>query len=410
VAAVIQEVARVASGFSRVTVVDAVATATRYRSGRWTAATTRVFGLLLGVVALLGGAVAVLFAGPPHDGGALAGLGVAAGLLVAAVVLARVGADRVGGAVVALVAAVYAAVGGLLLLADDRGIGQLRGPQVLTSVVAAVVTVALAAAVVPGAAPIFLCAGAVLVASLLATTIVIAFDTSAAGAAAITATVAFALLPTLPAAAYRLARSPAAVSVSPTPVSPAAAAPAAAPPAPVSPAAAAPADGGSLRPDTDGVDAVPVLARSERADAFLAGMLGALAIVGCGAAVTGSFDGGRGLAMCTVLGLLLMARARWFAGRRHRLPLLAAGTVALLAAGVAVFDRLDHTGRLTVVLGAALGVAAISVGFGLAAPRRPVAPVWGRVLDIVEVLLILAVVPLALWQSGLLAWIRTLDG
>jgi hypothetical protein len=139
-------------------------------------------------------------------------------------------------------------------------------------------------------------------------------------------------------------------------------------------------------------------------------MLGALAVVGAGAAGTVSVDGGRGLAMCTVLGLLLMARARLFVDRRHRLPLLAAGTVALLASAVAVFGRLEHVGRLTVVLGLALGVATISLGLGLAGPRRLVSPVWGGALDIVEVLLILTVLPLASWESGLLAWIGALRG
>ena len=50
-------------------VVDAVATATNDRSGRWQHGTTRTFGLTLAVVALLGGAAAVLFAGPPQFAG-----------------------------------------------------------------------------------------------------------------------------------------------------------------------------------------------------------------------------------------------------------------------------------------------------------------------------------------------------
>src|SRR5688572_15497545 len=139
-------------------------------------------------------------------------------------------------------------------------------------------------------------------------------------------------------------------------------------------------------------------------------MLGALAIIPGVAAVMVSTDGTRGLILCTVLGLLLMARARWFLGRVQRLPLLVAGAVALGATGFAVFGPAGYVVRLTVVVGAALAVAATSIGFGLAGARRGASPVWGRVLDIVEVLLIMAVLPLAVWVSGLLDWIRALRG
>src|SRR5438067_2605348 len=46
-------------------VVDAVATATQNRAGRWQTATTRRFALTLATLALLGGAAAVLTAGSP---------------------------------------------------------------------------------------------------------------------------------------------------------------------------------------------------------------------------------------------------------------------------------------------------------------------------------------------------------
>ncbi|MBO0869493.1 MAG: type VII secretion integral membrane protein EccD, partial [Micromonosporaceae bacterium] len=74
-------------------VVDAVATAARQRAGAWEGSTTRAFGLTLGALALLGGAVAVLLAGPPQLPGALIGLAFGAALLVVAVVLARAVGD-----------------------------------------------------------------------------------------------------------------------------------------------------------------------------------------------------------------------------------------------------------------------------------------------------------------------------
>ena len=52
----------------------------------------------------------------------------------------------------------------------------------------------------------------------------------------------------------------------------------------------------------------------------------------------------------------------------------------------------------------------VSIWYGLVGPNRKASPLWGRTLDIFEVLLILALVPLALWVSGIYGWIRTLRG
>ena len=40
---------------------------------------------------------------------------------------------------------------------------------------------------------------------------------------------------------------------------------------------------------------------------------------------------------------------------------------------------------------------------------RRLSPVLGRLLDVFEVLLIVSVVPLAVWASGLYAWVRSLN-
>jgi hypothetical protein len=66
--------------------------------------------------------------------------------------------------------------------------------------------------------------------------------------------------------------------------------------------------------------------------------------------------------------------------------------------------------RLTAVTGALLVIAVISISYGLAGAARKASPMWGRTLDLFEVVLILAVVPLAVWVSGLYGWIRTVRG
>ncbi|MDW5327953.1 type VII secretion integral membrane protein EccD [Plantactinospora sp. KLBMP9567] len=364
-------------------VVDAVATAARERTGRWSPAATRVLGLTLGAVALLGGAVAVLLAGPPQLPGGLAGLGLAAALLLGAVVLARAVGDAQSATVFALVALAYAAAGGLLVLAGDRTVGQLAPPHVLVAATAVVLVAAAAAIGVGDAGPVFLCGGVCAVALLVAAAIRVLFEVGTPAAAAVTVTLVFATLPLLPMFAYRLGRLP---------------------------DPSVPTDPEHLRQDEHSVDGLQTFVRSDRADAYLAGMLSALAVIGAVAAVAVSSDGVGGLALGVVLGLTMMARARWFLSRAQRLPLLGAGAVALAAAVVAAYDDLGLAWRLTLLLGSLLLVAAISVGFALAGGRRPSSPVWGRTLDIIEVVLILAIFPLAVWVSGLLGWIRAIRG
>ncbi|MEV4757075.1 type VII secretion integral membrane protein EccD [Micromonospora sp. NPDC049559] len=364
-------------------VVDAVATATQERPGRWQPATTRAFGLALGLVALLGGAALVLFAGPPQLLGGIVGLGLAVALLVTAVVFARALGDSRTGVAFALVACVYAAVGGLLVFGGDRTLGQLSAPHALVAATAVLLVTVLAAVGVADTVALFLGAGICAFALVVGAAISMLTGTGPAGAAAVVVTAAFAGVPALPLLAYRLARLP---------------------------VPSVPSGPEDLKRDTETVEGARVLALSDRADGFLAGMLGALAVLGAGAGVLVATGGYPGLAMAGVLGLLLMARARWFLNRLQRLPLLIAGAVALGAAAVAAFLLTGPALRLSAILGALVVLAVISIGYALVGPGRKAAPFWGRMLDLFEVVLILALVPLAFWVSGLYAWIRTIRG
>ncbi|GAA0909377.1 hypothetical protein GCM10009558_097650 [Virgisporangium aurantiacum] len=52
----------------------------------------------------------------------------------------------------------------------------------------------------------------------------------------------------------------------------------------------------------------------------------------------------------------------------------------------------------------------IHFGFAMAGGKRPNSPWWGRALDVLEIVLILGIVPMAIWVSGLYAWIRGIRG
>jgi type VII secretion integral membrane protein EccD len=363
-------------------VVDAVATGTQERGGRWRPANARRFALGLGVFALLAGALVALAAGPPQLPGALVGLVVGAALVVTGLIASRALSDSRSGVVFGLVALVYGGIGGLLSLAGNRPLSELTAADVLVGGAAVVVFASLAAVAVADSTPLFLAAAAAGLAICVGAAVDLVFGGTPAAGAAVVFALAFALLPASPMLAYRMARLPI-----PT----------------------VPNDPEELRTDATTVDGQRVLAQSKRADEFLTAMLGWVAVVGLGAAVVLAIGHTMAdLVLCAVLALLLLIRARWFLGLGQRLPLLIAGSVALGAVALAGFLNTTAMLRLTLVLGALIVLAIISVGYGLAGTGRRISPVWARVLDITETLLIVSVVPLAVWVSNLYGWVRSI--
>ncbi|MEV1056101.1 type VII secretion integral membrane protein EccD [Micromonospora chalcea] len=363
-------------------VVDAVATSTTQRAGAWQVGTTRAFAVLLAASALAGGAVAALFTGPPHLPGAAAAFVVAVALLVGAAVLSRAAGDSRTGAVLALVGIGYAGVGGLLVLAGERTLGELAAPHVLLAGTAVVVFGAIAALAVGDRLPLFLGAVGVGAAVGLGAVLSLAFGIGAAASAAVVATVAFGALPALPMLAYRLARLPV-------------------PSIPTGP--------DDLKTDTESVDGPSVLRNSERADGFLTGLLWTVSLLVLGGEVVLAEDGRLpAVLLCLVLALLSLLRARPFLGRGQRTPVLLSGTVGLGLVAAATFAAGSLAVRLGLVLGGLAVVAVISLVYGLTVAGKRISPVWGRTLDIIEILLIIALVPLAVWVCGMYGWIVNL--
>jgi type VII secretion integral membrane protein EccD len=363
-------------------VVDAVATATRDRAQRWVTATTRQFATSFAATAFLGGSAVVLFAGPPQQAGSGVGLGVGLLLLVTAAVLSRVTGDSRAGALFGSVALAYGGVGGLLLLAGDRPVGALAAPDVLVAATVVVLFAALATAAVGDYAPLFFAAAAVAVMAGLGAAGGLLFGgLGPAGAAAVLAILALGAVPALPMFSYRLARLPL-------------------PTIPTGP--------DDLRSDVERVEGAQILAQSERAGAYLTALIAAVAVIVAGGAVVLVLDGGwRGLLLAAVLAALLLLRARPFLGRAQRLSLLAGGCVALAAAAAAGFAAADVVARLGLVLGGVVLAAMLSLGYGLGVAGKRLSPVWGRLLDIVDILLIVAVVPLAAWVAGVYDLVAT---
>lgn len=366
-------------------VVDAIATATQDRGGRWRPSLTRRFGIGSAVGTLLLGVALTVLAGPPQLPGALGALGVGLALLVAATIAARALANSQTGLVLALLGITYGATGGLLVAAGGHGVGDLRAPHVLLAGAVAVLYAVLGASAVADYAHVFLGAAICGVAIVVGSLVSLLFGASAAGAGGVVGAVALACTPVLPSCAFRLGRLP-----MPT----------------------IPAGPDELRADTETVDGHRVLHQSDAADRHLTGLLGATAVVGLGAEVALAF-GGTGwprLVLLGVLALVLLARCRSFAGGWQRLPLMTAGMLGLGLTAVAAFTEVGPALRLLVILPALLVVAVVCLVSGLALAETRIMPVWTRLVDIVEVLLIVSVVPLAMWICGAYAFIRAIKG
>ncbi|MCX5068896.1 type VII secretion integral membrane protein EccD [Micromonospora lupini] len=363
-------------------VVDAVATATTQRPGSWQVGATRSFAVLFAAAAFGAAALAALFTGPPHLPGALAALLVAVALLVGAAVLSRAAGDSGTGSVLAMVGLGHAGTAGLLLLAGDRKLTELASPHVLLAATAVVVAGAVAVVAVGDRYPLFFSAIGVGAGTGLGALLCLAFGIDAAAGAAVVAAVAFGMVPALPMVAYRLARLPV-------------------PSIPTGP--------DDLKTDSESVDGRQVLERSDRADRFLTGLLWTVSLLVLGAQLVLALDGSLpAVLLCLVLALLSLLRARPLLGRAQRVPVLLAGTVGLGLTAAATFAGGSLPVRLGLILGGLLLAAVVSLIYGLSVAGKRISPVWGRLLDIVEIMLIIALVPLAVWVGGLYGWIVNL--
>lgn len=366
-------------------VIDAVATATKRRGGRWSTEDARRSALAIGVTALLGGALVTLTAGPPQLPAAVVGFTMSFVLLIAAAMTSRAVGDSGAGVAIGACAVVYAGVGGLLLMAGDRHLTELGAPQYLVGAGALLLAASLAAVGVVRGAPAFLAlaAGAALLTA--AASICQLFGVDAAAAVAVVVCLALVTLPMLPMLAYRMARLP---------------------------IPSLPSGADELKAESETVDRARVLAGAERVHGSLTGALGTVAVVcGVGSVVLALTGDRAALAMATVVSLLNLSRSRPFLTRSHRVPMLASGVVGLIAAGVSAFNATDSDlSRLALLLGATALTALISFVFAVSGAGRKASPIAGRALDVVETLLVLAVVPLAAWVCGLFHWIRAIHG
>lgn len=350
---------------------DAVATGARKQGRSWSPAATRVTGLTTAAALFLLGLAAVVGARPAAAVGAVL---LALALVFAGIggLLSRVLSDSVAGAVVAAVGLPYGFVGGAVLAGAPEAGGWFIGERVLFGSVCLMLVAALGYLAVGDAGAVFV--GAVVAGSfgVLGSAVP---GTTARGAAAAVVGVALLIVPMLPLIAMRLSRVPL-----PT----------------------LPRSADELLADVSaGPPRKAVYAAVARADDVLTGaLLGVSVVIGVGFVVlTRDRDFTAG-ALVVVVASALLLRARLLVTVRQRAALLVAGLV-----GVGCVTLLGGSVAPLVLL----GVGGVALAAGVVYSRRPPSPYLGRIAELLDVGLVLAVVPLVCGVLGLFGYVQSLS-
>ncbi|MFI9454030.1 type VII secretion integral membrane protein EccD [Amycolatopsis sp. NPDC052450] len=361
--------------------VDAIATGSGGRA--WGPRHTRRAGLAAGAAAALFGLVAVVRAGPPWTTPAAWALAVSALLLTAGVLLARALRDAGAGAVVAAVALPFAFAGGGLLLAGDDPIGTLSAGHLLLASAALLLAAVVGHLGVVAAPELFTGAATVGLLGVLGGWLATFDDLAGYRSAAVIGGGVLMLSTTFAPLALRLGRVP----------------------MPVLPRSTADLVRDDPQPPLELVHAAVA-----RADALLTGMLGgaAIVVVYCQVQLIRS-DSEAAVVLVALLAAGFLVRARLYPILRQRVPLLVTGIfgAGCLLAGPLMADR----SLLLVLAGPlSLAVAAGVIASGVVLSTRAANPYLGRIAEYFEILLTIAVVPVACSVLGLYGYVRGLGG
>ncbi|TQF05355.1 type VII secretion integral membrane protein EccD [Kitasatospora acidiphila] len=384
-------------------VADAIASAVEADRRFWSPDLMRAFGLIGATLLIVLLGFALWFASLTHDMHGLPGVlsGVSAVVLVAfAGVRARVYDDS-GAALAlgigALPHALIAGTGVIGLTHKYDGPGRL---QFLVGCVAVLLVSVLLVGLLPEKDSVFVAAAFLAAAGTLATFAAVLMPTTPvshiAGASGVIAVAAVGFLPALSA---RFARLPVGFS--------------------------APGQtrtrGSRLGEETSRAEAVQyerIAHQARRGHEVLVGLVGGSAAVVVGAcAVLGFSDQMFPEVLALALGISTMLRARLFRYTAQVFSLTIAGLVSLglLIVGLALHTPLfilkgasgTDLDLRTLWLGGSIAIgAALLIAIALVVPRLGVSPFWGRILDLVDSMLLMSLVPLALAVLNIYALVR----
>ncbi|WP_439427130.1 type VII secretion integral membrane protein EccD [Micromonospora sp. LA-10] len=356
-------------------VVEAIVDGARRRGAAWSARATRAAALGGAAVPLAVGLVAVVAAGPGERGWPVAAA-VALILVLTATAASRAYGDGAVGTTLGGYALPWAATAGALAVASGDPVGPIPGlrwvgaPELLVGSVALLLVAVLGLLGVASRSRVFVAGVTVSVTGVASALGGLLLDP--AGAAAVLLAVLVFALGGLPLLAIRVGKLPLPPLTLPSPA------------------------GARDLPDRGRVHAAVA-----RAEEVLTGMLLGHALLAV-AAVAVLVAAGRtaGLLLAAVAAGVLLLRSRLFVAVRHRVPAIVAGLAGYALLGAVLAERAGPGGRFALAVGGlALALAAVSAGATYA--RRPVSPYLGRLADLTDTALVVAVVPVACAVLGL---------
>ncbi|MDP9865446.1 MULTISPECIES: type VII secretion integral membrane protein EccD [Streptosporangium] len=364
-------------------VADVVATGVTEGNGKWTDRHTRLVGVGVATAVLVAGSAALALTGPPWTVSAVLAGVFAFLLIVAGTALSRAVGDSPAGALIGYAALPYGFFAGLMAPAGAGGAFGFGAPNML----AAFATVGLVATIgviaIADGVPGFLGTAIASMAGSLSAAVVMISGASAAGVAAVTLAILLAFSPLIPMLSFRLARLP-----MPT----------------------MPTSADELRNDNQQIDGASIRERTVHAQRYATGLVAGVGMVALVALLyLAMADGWVAVATASTLSLTLIMRARVFQGLGQRLWLIVSGLVGIVTLVISHVAGVGGVAAVAAVMGL-LGVAVISAVIGLWLPSGKPSPFWGRAGDILEVLLIVSLFPLALGVLDVYSWVRGLAG
>ncbi len=362
-------------------VVDAIAVAAPDSYRPWTESTARTLGLVATGLALLASAVALLRTAAvsrPEFGlsaAALAGAAAVVALIVGATI-ARVYDDANAGVVVASGSLPLGFVSGLYIVPGGIHAANFLLACTLVLVLAATSITVLSAGITP-----FIASATAAALGALTFLVASVVDRPAAGIAAGAAALALCAISALPRLTIHLSRLP----------------------MPQIPGSAK-----DLQQDPGFPDYTAIERRAGVAHEYLTGM-----IAGCGAvaaigAVLAASGGPLGIVLGAVVAAVLLLRARSYANGRQAIALLVSGMTAVAGLMAGLLALTHQPGLLLIGFGGLLVIATFALFVGVVLPQRRFSPVLRQSVDVMEAILIAAVLPLALGVLDLYKAFRAL--
>jgi type VII secretion integral membrane protein EccD len=360
--------------------VDGVATGIRERPSAWRPSFTRrmLLGLALGAIA----AALVVLTREHGDPRIIGGVGVGLLMMFGATVASRAIGDAVAGSALGVATVPFFAFAGGLAPTGTAG-HALTGARLLAAGASGAAAAVFALAGVAAAAPVFLAAAAAGLIVAVGGAVMLVADvplTSTAGVAAFLTVAVGGFVPVL---SFRLSG----LRLPPLPT--------------------------NAEQLQEGIDPHPsrdVLSRTTIADQHMTALYAMTGLV-CAACMT-VLAGGHGWSPRTfglVLAALLLCHSRGLAGAWQRLSVMVPGAYGAVVIPLAMVWNGEPQTRQSMLL-SLVAAATVLLMAGWTLPGRRVVPYWGRIADIVQSGLAIALIPLLIADLGLFGFARGLGG